>query len=623
MNRAKVINMSWTITTNYPFLEQALRDAWNAGLVSAGAAGNASENTLFYPAAYSHVMGVTGTRQSEVKQTDSAWGMWVDVAAPGRGLWTTGYDPATGQHQYAYSLGTTPSLAVPHVSGLAGLLFSYLGTSTPQDRIFATIKYSTDDINGANDPTQDYWGFMGTGRIDSYQALQMAQNTLVVPTQYATIAAAMDAATAGQTVYVRPGTYNEYVSMKSGVKLIASRSDSTTISGAVTFNNISNAEVSGFTITDYVAVNVYNSTGITIRNGRLTGANWGTTINYANPTVRNNEILSNTIGIYLSTGTGTGVVAQNNRIQNNGKGFYVRSTPTLQNRHNSIKGNTTYDLEATSESGYIYAQRNWWGENPPNPDQIVTVNGIDYSNYLTEDPIPSTHTPPKLVVRAFHPVSTGGDGGEASVLYRQGRELLEGGHLEAAIDVYQQVVRQFPDAPLAQVALKELVGAYHQLGASEIADRYLREVIDRALTSALGRAARRLQFDLLVLPAWRQTGKRSMLGHWPWPGCWSRSLRELNLPACCRQAEEVAFQAALATLFGLGARQEGEDALRTYLAQYPQEVGNAARQVRRQLAHAYLKELPEGERAIKAIPATTVILEPGVPNPFNPQTVIA
>jgi len=100
-------------------------------------------------------------------------------------------------------------------------------------------------------------------------------------------------------------------------------------------------------------------------------------------------------------------------------------------------------------------------------------------------------------------------------------------------------------------------------------------------------------------------------------------LRELNLPACCRQAEEVAFQAALATLFGLGARQEGEDALRTYLAQYPQEVGNAARQVRRQLAHAYLKELPEGERAIKAIPATTVILEPGVPNPFNPQTVIA
>jgi len=382
---AKVINMSWYNPVGYvQAIEDAIRNAWNAGVVLVAAAGGDQTNALRWPAASSHVIAVAAVDQSDVLWSSSPWGMWVDVSAPGGGNWTTKYDVNQPNVHNLYHSGSAASIATPHVSGLAGLLFSYLGASTPRDRIVATIKYSTDDINGANNATQDYWGFMGTGRIDSYQALQMAQNTLVVPTQYATITAAMNAATSGKTVYVRPGTWTEDVTMKGGVKLIASRSDSTTINGLVNFNNISNAEVSGFTIAAPVmAVNVYNSPGITIRNCQLKGTSFGVSTNFASPVVRNNEVLnSTTTGIYLSTGAGTGVIAQNNRIEGNAKGIYAQSTPTLQNRHNSIKNNTTYDLQATSGSGYISAQRNWWGENPPNSGQIVTVNGIDYTNYL-------------------------------------------------------------------------------------------------------------------------------------------------------------------------------------------------------------------------------------------------
>jgi hypothetical protein len=142
----------------------------------AAGAGSSSTNALKYPAAYKEVLAVNGTQLDDTKQAGTPWGMVVDVSAPGDNIWTT--VPGNG---YVSSPGGTPSLATAHVSGLAGLIFSYLGTNTPADQVYAMLKYPTDYITGAASSSNDHWGFVGSGRINSHSALVMAQNTLVVP----------------------------------------------------------------------------------------------------------------------------------------------------------------------------------------------------------------------------------------------------------------------------------------------------------------------------------------------------------------------------------------------------------------------------------------------------------
>jgi pectin methylesterase-like acyl-CoA thioesterase len=45
------------------------------------------------------------------------------------------------------------------------------------------------------------------------------QTRLVVPDQYATIQAAIDAANSGDVVYIKRGTYNETLTFKDGIEL--------------------------------------------------------------------------------------------------------------------------------------------------------------------------------------------------------------------------------------------------------------------------------------------------------------------------------------------------------------------------------------------------------------------
>lgn len=78
--------------------------------------------------------------------------------------------------------------------------------------------------------------------------------TLIVPTDYATIQAAIDAAQPLDTVQVLPGTYSEHLRLRSGVRLIGSGAESTTLDGQgqatnlIDFTDASDVVVSGFTL---------------------------------------------------------------------------------------------------------------------------------------------------------------------------------------------------------------------------------------------------------------------------------------------------------------------------------------------------------------------------------------
>ncbi|MGH7862360.1 MAG: S8 family serine peptidase, partial [Candidatus Dormibacteraceae bacterium] len=118
---AKVINLSFGGPAPDPILDQAVQYAWGKGAVLVAAAGNDGSNEAFYPASIPDVMAISATDQNDAIAQFSNRGPEIAVAAPGVGIWSTvpTFVSSTG---YAQESGT--SMAAPHVSAVAGLVWS-------------------------------------------------------------------------------------------------------------------------------------------------------------------------------------------------------------------------------------------------------------------------------------------------------------------------------------------------------------------------------------------------------------------------------------------------------------------------------------------------------------------
>ena len=114
---AKVINLSLGNYSLSQTVQDSVNYAWSKGAVLVGGAGNDNVSNMFYPAALSNVIAVGATTSSDTKSSISNFGSWVKLWAPGQGI----LSPKMGN---TYSLASGTSLAAPHVSGVAGLLFS-------------------------------------------------------------------------------------------------------------------------------------------------------------------------------------------------------------------------------------------------------------------------------------------------------------------------------------------------------------------------------------------------------------------------------------------------------------------------------------------------------------------
>jgi thermitase len=155
-SRAKAINLSLGGTYNSITLQRAITRAWDRGTVLACAAGNNGNSVTFYPAAYNECIAVGATDTRDQKASFSNFGNWVDVAAPGVGILST---VKTG----GYESWSGTSMATPHVTGLAGLLWAN-GVATPAD-VRTAIESSTVRLGGSARQ-------LGKGRINACQALK-------------------------------------------------------------------------------------------------------------------------------------------------------------------------------------------------------------------------------------------------------------------------------------------------------------------------------------------------------------------------------------------------------------------------------------------------------------------
>ena len=159
----KVVNMSIG-SPNYSFMEEIYcNEAYDSGILLIAAAGNNTSILPFYPASLSSVISVASIEQDFTISTFSNYGNDIELVGPGgEGGENNSFFPSTLFNDYddIYStipanacffsnncFGTLPgtSMAAPHISGLAGLMFSANPCIT-NEQVRTILQQNTNDL---------------------------------------------------------------------------------------------------------------------------------------------------------------------------------------------------------------------------------------------------------------------------------------------------------------------------------------------------------------------------------------------------------------------------------------------------------------------------------------------
>ena len=148
---ADICNMSWGTSTYSEALELVMRESDMLFVCAAGNNGQNNNSTPMYPACYEldNVISVAYVNAYGNLAFDSNYGTsTVDIVAPGTDIYST----IVGDN-YAYASGT--SMATPHVSGIAALLYAcgeqlyasnakeiIVNNLKPMDHLIGYIKYA-------------------------------------------------------------------------------------------------------------------------------------------------------------------------------------------------------------------------------------------------------------------------------------------------------------------------------------------------------------------------------------------------------------------------------------------------------------------------------------------------
>lgn len=164
---ADIITMSWGSYESSTLIYRAIIRAYNSGVLLVASAGNDATNERMYPAAYDEVIAVTATDKSDNPASFSNYGDWVELSAPGVSIYSTLLND-----NFGYKSGT--SMAAPHVSGVAALIWSVYPQET-RDDVRMRLRNTSDDLGEAG---FDY--YYGYGRINARKAVASSNPNVAI-----------------------------------------------------------------------------------------------------------------------------------------------------------------------------------------------------------------------------------------------------------------------------------------------------------------------------------------------------------------------------------------------------------------------------------------------------------
>src|SRR3990170_6576233 len=167
---ARIASCSWG-SDNSGGIGEAIDYFLASGGLIFKAAGNDSTETADYLCARNDVLCVAATDQNDCKAGFSTYGSWVDISAPGVGIWSSWHNPDDPVNDYISTMDGT-SMATPLSASVAALIWSQNPTWTAaqvRQRLFD----SADPIESL--PCNfSLAGKLGAGRINAFKAVVTA-----------------------------------------------------------------------------------------------------------------------------------------------------------------------------------------------------------------------------------------------------------------------------------------------------------------------------------------------------------------------------------------------------------------------------------------------------------------
>jgi hypothetical protein len=148
-NGMDIVSMSFGFDSYSEIFKDALNDAYDSGILLVGASGNDGAGNVLYPAAYSSVVAVGAVDEDNIRAGFSNYGFELELVAPGVDINSTSLG-----NGYFVASGT--SLAVPHVAGVAALIWSY---NQSLSNIQVRAKLRNDALDLGNPGKDDYYGY--------------------------------------------------------------------------------------------------------------------------------------------------------------------------------------------------------------------------------------------------------------------------------------------------------------------------------------------------------------------------------------------------------------------------------------------------------------------------------
>lgn len=166
-NGAKITSCSWGSSNSGGIAEAVDYFLASGGLIFK-AAGNDNTQNADYLNNRGDLISVAATDQNDVKASFSTYGTWVDISAPGVGIYSLYHNHNDAQNDYIASMDGT-SMATPIAASVAALIWSQNPSWTAaqvKQRLFDTA----DDIYSIPG-NASFSGKLGAGRVNAFAAV--------------------------------------------------------------------------------------------------------------------------------------------------------------------------------------------------------------------------------------------------------------------------------------------------------------------------------------------------------------------------------------------------------------------------------------------------------------------